>query len=200
MRIDSAWTALSAKLAGTHQYAGWGEGQRPQVSVSCLLATLPLEQLSLDGLPLFDTALVLPAAPGCSASARTAVGTLDMNLGPRLPEEELCGTRPPDAEGAARRCYLSNVSVLPAAQRRGVGAALLSAAAASAEVLGASILYVHVEEGNAAASALYEAAGFQVEAVEDQATSAALRRPRRRLLSRPVVDGSTQRPHAGKGG
>ena len=48
----------------------------------------------------------------------------------------------------------------PAARRRGVASAILYALARHACVSGATQLYLQVEEGNAAARALYSRAGF----------------------------------------
>ncbi|HEX5378086.1 MAG TPA: GNAT family N-acetyltransferase [Phenylobacterium sp.] len=52
------------------------------------------------------------------------------------------------------------LAVDPAARRRGVGAALVRAAADMARSLGAQEMFLEVATDNAAALALYEAAGF----------------------------------------
>lgn len=55
---------------------------------------------------------------------------------------------------------LLTVGVAPAARRRGLGAALVSAAAARAAALGARALHLEVAEDNAAAQALYRRLDF----------------------------------------
>lgn len=52
------------------------------------------------------------------------------------------------------------IAVVPAARRRGLGAALLSAGLAGAALRGARACFLEVAAGNAAARALYGAAGF----------------------------------------
>jgi ribosomal protein S18 acetylase RimI-like enzyme len=83
---------------------------------------------------------------------------------------------------AAERAYLSNVCVAAAARRRGVAAALMSAAEAHAAQAGVRHLYVHVVADNAAAVALYGRMGYEVEAEEGEAQARALGRPRRKIL------------------
>jgi ribosomal-protein-alanine N-acetyltransferase len=65
----------------------------------------------------------------------------------------LCRLIRPEAE-------LLLVGVAPAARRRGIGRALLAAAAADARERGATTLFLEVRDGNAAALALYRAAGY----------------------------------------
>lgn len=60
---------------------------------------------------------------------------------------------PPEAE-------LLTIAVAPAAQRQGLGRALLSRAMEAAAAEGATRLFLEVDIRNAAAIALYEAAGF----------------------------------------
>lgn len=54
-----------------------------------------------------------------------------------------------------------SIAVEPAAQRRGCARALLSAICSAARAAGIRRLFLEVDEGNAAASALYRAAGFE---------------------------------------
>ena len=124
---------------------------------------------------------------GLDASCRVPCGdsgievvlaTLDINRGATLPAEELGGTR----GGTSSRAYLSNVSVAPGARRRGLAAALIRVAEARAAAAGVRHLYVHCVADNAAAAALYAAAGFAVEAEETAAEARALARPRRLLF------------------
>ncbi len=64
------------------------------------------------------------------------------------------------ARVAADEAEVLTLAVLPAARRRGLGGALLAAAAREAARRGARTLFLEVAEGNAAARALYAAAGF----------------------------------------
>ncbi|MBV8971580.1 MAG: GNAT family N-acetyltransferase [Sphingomonadaceae bacterium] len=54
------------------------------------------------------------------------------------------------------------IGVAPAARRRGIGAALLTAAVRDAAERGDTALFLEVRDGNAAALALYRAAGFAI--------------------------------------
>ena len=63
---------------------------------------------------------------------------------------------------AAGDSELLTVAVLPEARRRGLGAALVEAIAASAAVRGAAAMNLEVAEDNAGARALYEKLGFAV--------------------------------------
>jgi len=58
--------------------------------------------------------------------------------------------------------YISNVAVLPAYRRRGVGTALLDELERKAREARLSFLTLEVRASNAAARALYAARGFQV--------------------------------------
>ncbi len=62
---------------------------------------------------------------------------------------------------AAGDAELLTVAVSPESRRRGVGAALVSAAAAAALVRGASSMHLEVAEDNAAARALYDKLGYE---------------------------------------
>ncbi len=55
---------------------------------------------------------------------------------------------------------ITNVAVLPEYRRRGIARALVSAVEKTARDLSAELLHLEVREGNVAARALYEAAGF----------------------------------------
>lgn len=67
----------------------------------------------------------------------------------------LCRQIGPEAE-------LLLIGVAPTARRGGIGRALLAAAAADARGRGAGTLFLEVRDGNAAALALYRAAGYEV--------------------------------------
>lgn len=56
---------------------------------------------------------------------------------------------------------LLSLGVLPAAQRRGLGQALLAAVTSAAKQAGAQKLFLEVDAGNAAARALYSKTGFE---------------------------------------
>jgi ribosomal-protein-alanine N-acetyltransferase len=64
------------------------------------------------------------------------------------------------ARVAAEEAEILTLAVHPAARRQGHGAALLAAAMAGAVARGAGAMFLEVAEGNAAARALYAAAGF----------------------------------------
>lgn len=61
---------------------------------------------------------------------------------------------------AADEAEILSLGVVPAARRRGVGRALLAAALSAAAAAGAVAVFLEVGEDNAAARALYAAAGF----------------------------------------
>jgi len=65
------------------------------------------------------------------------------------------------AWAAAGDCELLTIAVVPEAQRRGLGAALVQAAAATALSRGAASMHLEVAEDNAAARALYAKLGFE---------------------------------------
>lgn len=57
---------------------------------------------------------------------------------------------------------IGNLAVAAGRRRRDIGAALLGATVAAARAAGVASLYLEVREGNAAARALYSAAGFEL--------------------------------------
>lgn len=65
------------------------------------------------------------------------------------------------ARAAGGEAEIITLAVQPAARRRGLGRRLVDDAAAFAAALGAEALFLEVEEGNAAALALYAALGFR---------------------------------------
>ena len=62
----------------------------------------------------------------------------------------------------AGEAEILTLAVAPAARRRGVGRDLVEAGAGTALALGADVLWLEVAEDNAAALALYAAAGFDI--------------------------------------
>jgi ribosomal-protein-alanine N-acetyltransferase len=56
--------------------------------------------------------------------------------------------------------YIQTIEVAPEARGRGVGGALLGSIENSARAAGASLIWLHVEAGNASAIRLYEAQGY----------------------------------------
>ena len=65
------------------------------------------------------------------------------------------------AWSAAGDAELVTVAVVPEARRRGLGAALVTAAAAAALVRGAASMHLEVAETNTAARALYAKLGYE---------------------------------------
>ncbi len=61
---------------------------------------------------------------------------------------------------AADEAEILTLAVIPAARRRGLGAALMRAAMADARAAGAAAMFLEVAESNAAARALYGGLGF----------------------------------------
>lgn len=120
-----------------------------------------------------------------------------MIVGTRLPSESLRA----ECVGGGRVAYLANVSVAPAARRKGLAVALVSWAidlvsspssscgSPSAASSGVSRVAVHAEARNAAARALYEhpALGFELERQEGAEVESRQGRPRRVLYSRPAA-------------
>lgn len=116
------------------------------------------------------------------------VGTLDVNIGPKLDSEELIGQLPSGPEVRNKRAYLSNVCVLGAARRQGIAKALIDTACRVSQERGVQHLYVHVAVDNPPAMDLYQrACGFELEAEEDENFARALNRPRRLLLHQALV-------------
>ncbi len=64
------------------------------------------------------------------------------------------------ARVAADEAEILTLAVAPAARRQGIGGALLAEAMAGAVVRGAGAMFLEVSDRNAAARALYAAAGF----------------------------------------
>ncbi|MDN3567545.1 GNAT family N-acetyltransferase [Paeniroseomonas aquatica] len=64
------------------------------------------------------------------------------------------------ARAAGGEAEILTLAVAPAARRRGLGAALLAGALQGAVLRGAAAMFLEVAAGNAAALALYRAAGF----------------------------------------
>ncbi|MBI1200758.1 MAG: ribosomal-protein-alanine N-acetyltransferase [Phenylobacterium sp.] len=62
---------------------------------------------------------------------------------------------------AAGEAEVLTVGVAPWARRRGIGAALMTAAVAAARTAGAQAMFLEVDADNAAALALYESLGFE---------------------------------------
>jgi ribosomal protein S18 acetylase RimI-like enzyme len=59
--------------------------------------------------------------------------------------------------------YIQTIEVAPEARSRGVGRELLGSIESSARFAGAGLIWLHVEEANAAAIRLYEAHGYRCE-------------------------------------
>ena len=98
----------------------------------------------------WSAAQVLGSLATGTAWARLARAGTDVPLG-----FTLCRQIGPEAE-------LLLIGVAAAARRGGGGRALLAAAAADAQERGAATMFLEVRDGNAAALALYRAAGYAV--------------------------------------
>ena len=61
---------------------------------------------------------------------------------------------------AADEAEIANIATAPGARRRGIGARLLDDAIAAGEAAGVVAMFLEVRESNAAARAMYVAAGF----------------------------------------
>ena len=85
-----------------------------------------------------------------------------------------------------RRAYLSNVCVLAAARRLGLGHLLIEESFKLAKQWGVEQMYVHVEAENVGAKRFYEKEGFNVVEEENESFASSLSRPRRLLLSQKV--------------
>ncbi|CAI7747874.1 unnamed protein product [Closterium sp. NIES-54] len=144
--------------------------------VSCLVATVPES----------SGAILQPGQePGASLQVAQGwvVGTLDLNLGLRLPGENLGGKYPDKGlHLESRRAYLSNVCVAPAARRLGVAYRLMQSAQDLARSWGVEHLYVHVVKNNDPARLLYLKSGYEVEQEEKANVARSMGRPARLLL------------------
>lgn len=169
MRSDEKWQEIEAAVQLTSP-----------VVLPLIVTATAAEGL---GLPVLCLPREAPAPP------EWILGTLDVNIGPKLPSEELIGTLPPASGAAAtQRAYLSNVCTLPEVRRRGLAQRLVAGAAALAAERGVRHLYVHVIHDNEPARRMYiERCGFEVEAEEREAVARALNRPRRLLLHRSLA-------------
>jgi ribosomal-protein-alanine N-acetyltransferase len=98
----------------------------------------------------WSAAQVLASLATGTAWAQVARGSDAPQLG-----FTLCREIGPDAE-------LLLIGVAPIARRRGIGAALLAAAAVEARRRQSETLFLEVRDGNAAALGLYRAAGYEV--------------------------------------
>ncbi|MDR3741276.1 MAG: N-acetyltransferase [Terracidiphilus sp.] len=63
--------------------------------------------------------------------------------------------------------YIGTIEVATAFRRRGLGSALVAKCEESARDVGAAVLWLHVEEGNAGAVSLYHAHGFECLGTEE---------------------------------
>jgi len=128
--------------------------------------------------PSADAAMhLLPssALEGRDANPAYALGMLEVMLADRLPGEELVGDkmtpllerRAGEEQAPCSTAYVFNCCVSPRARRRRVGSQLISLAVTRASELGVRLMYIHVDERNAAARRLYEQAGFEFQKADD---------------------------------
>lgn len=136
------------------------------VATSCLLAPPPV-----------------PSIDSSSTGALVAIGTLDV----QVQKGRNSGTDyfPVEHEDTFDQAYIFNLGVIAAARRMGVGKALMVAALKVAKQMELQVLFVHVEEDNSGALALYKSLGYGVVEEEEEAVEVQglLSRPRRMLLS-----------------
>lgn len=181
MKADAEWAAIEAKVSGT-------DNDFKDLIVSCYIATTHTDEpatMAKDGTDHLEPATLLPA--NNSTTPERVVGTLDLNLGLKLPSEELIGQQPHQCQ-KKQRAYLSNVCTAKAAQRKGVAAQLIQAAEAEASKQGVQYLYVHVAQENTAAVQLYcTRCGFHQEKKESEAVARGLSRPSRLLLCKQLI-------------
>eukprot|EP00887_Chlorella_sp_A99_P004928 scaffold4.g4928.t1 len=110
------------------------------------------------------------------AASGEVVGTAALTLA--QPEARL---PPPFPSASPRRAYCSNMAVVPAARRRGVGSALLGACERAARRWRHDALYLHVDSDNGAAVQLYQERGY-----EEVRRGAPATGSRRCLLRKPL--------------
>ncbi|KAL3152092.1 hypothetical protein ABBQ32_001198 [Trebouxia sp. C0010 RCD-2024] len=180
MKADAEWSAIESKVHGT-------DADYKEVIVICYIATMESDhagtKASTDA-GYLDSATLL-ASHGYAAPERV-VGTLDLNIGLKLPSEELMGQQPSPCQ-QLDRAYMSNVCTAKAAQRQGVATQLVQAAEAEAARQGVKFLYVHVAQDNTAAVKLYSThCSFQQEQQESEPYARALSRPSRLLLYKQI--------------
>ncbi|XP_074362505.1 GCN5-related N-acetyltransferase 7, chloroplastic [Apium graveolens] len=144
--------------------------------VSCIIATLPVSQISSISEDLSTACKISP----CDED-RVVVASLDLNQCIRLPDE-LTGMKPEGAKADHARAYISNVCVAEELYRNGLGYSLVTESKRVAEDWGISDLYVHVAFDNEAAKNLYIKTGFVHENDEPAWQARFLDRPRRILL------------------
>ncbi|KAK9828182.1 hypothetical protein WJX74_002235 [Apatococcus lobatus] len=178
MMADNEWDSIEDKVHGKDvAFKG--------LTVVPIMATLKLEE----GMPasLADALATeiglqyqIPESSGYTA---WCVGSLDLNIGARLPSEEVTGCLPGNELEAQRsRAYLSNVCVTPCMRKQGIAQDLIQHAKGEARGRGVAFLYVHVVPSNEAARNLYLASGFSVENQESVAFARSLNRLPREIL------------------
>lgn len=100
-------------------------------------------------------AAAFPAGERWGADALRLMLEMPGAFGLLLPEQGFVLARV-----AADEAEILTLAVVPGARRRGQGGGLLAAAMAQAAARGAATMFLEVSERNAAARALYAAAGF----------------------------------------
>lgn len=156
----------------------------PEVGYESVRVALVVARAALEGGTMPSGYDVRELDPRCLSAREDGmslvVGSLDVNVGERLPAEELAGTESP-----GKRAYLSNVSVLPPARRRGIALALIERAMEVArDDFDVETVYIHAEKRNEAANACYAKAGFEMERTEPESVSVTHGRPPRVLFRR----------------
>ena len=171
MKGDEKWLEIEAAQTNT-------------AIITPLIATIEGEEQHFE----FPSLCIPREAP---TTPEWIVGTLDINIGVRLPSEELIGRFPVECiqhDVVRKRAYLSNVCTLEEARRRGIAKKLIEVAFQMALDRGVEHLYVHVIHDNIPALRLYrDRCGFEIESEERESTARALNRPRRLLLYKSLV-------------
>eukprot|EP01023_Acetabularia_acetabulum_P016857 TRINITY_DN18355_c0_g1_i1.p1 TRINITY_DN18355_c0_g1~~TRINITY_DN18355_c0_g1_i1.p1 ORF type:complete len:282 (-),score=39.25 TRINITY_DN18355_c0_g1_i1:274-1119(-) len=179
-KAEDEWQTLQRKVAGTDEI--WKD-----VRVICLIGSIQDEEDSSDEIiqslnRQMDKSTKIITAENSTQTPHIVVGTLDINIGVKLPSEDLIAQFP-KGQDKAKRAYISNVCVAPVVRRMGVAQALIEEAKLRCKKDGVQYLYVHVEENNVGAKKLYsEVCGFEIEDIESIQMAKLMRRDRRFLL------------------
>ena len=122
-----------------------------------LQAATPVDQAALARLH----ASAFPPAEAWGPDAMALMLEMPGAYGIWQPEAGLVLARAVGGEAGGGEAEILTIAVAPAARRRGLGAALLAAAMQGAVLRAAATMFLEVAAGNAAALALYRAAGFE---------------------------------------
>ncbi|XP_024388748.1 uncharacterized protein [Physcomitrium patens] len=167
------------------------------VATSCLLAPPPVPSIDSSSTGALVAIGTLDVQDGTGTKATADVNLVTFQLHAvahraqqrknRVQKGRNSGTDyfPVEHEDTFDQAYIFNLGVIAAARRMGVGKALMVAALKVAKQMELQVLFVHVEEDNSGALALYKSLGYGVVEEEEEAVEVQglLSRPRRMLLS-----------------